>query len=271
MKVRDPPGRLIKVLLLWSLCVGLSVGNVRASELTTFEVDYDNNIFYEDTVIFEVSDEADASWYPLRAASLYLPIEVSWDHERDCLLIEYEALGHAKLRYTREMLASDPEITLVNGTTYCSPRFLCSFLGGRGFVYSGEIYYLAGEIGYSPLIRDGGNTRFRERALTSLYMLELVMPEAYGIVCENLSGGIEYVSPFDSNTPFSAVGYVYPSHKNPTCYIVGNYSGATLSSYIAHEAYHVWQYREYGYTKETDAAEYERRVYNSLREINEEG
>lgn len=161
---------------------------------------------------------------------------------------------------SRDYISKNPEITIQNGITYCSPRFLVSLLDGRGFIYNGEVYYP--DINQDIEIK--GSEIFQHRVSVSLCLLKLKMPEMHDMVLRNLTGGITYVSPFDDSAPTSAVGFVYAHSENPTCYIVGNYTGATLASYIVHEAYHVEQVKTLGYTNEEDAEQIEWEVYWEL-------
>lgn len=247
------------------LCLAILIlmSDSQASDIITVSADYDNDNYIEDTIQLDTPESIDQSWYPLRTASSFLPFEVDWDYKTHELVIRYHALCYTEQRYTKSMIAADPDLILINGTTYCSQHFLCSLLNGTGFIYDEKVYVI-GDYIQSSLIHNNGNVKFDVRVLNSLYMMKLKDPYAYNMVRERLTGGISYIDKFSKDAPFNAVGFVYPTLSNPVCYIVGNCSGATLGSYIAHEAFHVEQVRTLGYTNEDDAKEFEWKTYKNL-------
>ena len=245
-----------------ALCV-----SAMASELALFQTDLDHNIYTITSVQFDVAPRVDQSWYPLWASSLYLPIDVWWDDDCKSVVIHRSDRICVDQYYNAKRLFGNDEIVIVDGVTYCSPRLLSSFVSDISFVEDGRVFCFDGETIRSCLIYDAGNQKFRERILTSLFMAYRRAPGVYDMIIENLSGGFAYINEFDSSAPFGALGFVYPSSDHPICYIVGNHSGSTLLSLIAHESFHVYQYRNIGETFEKDAKSYERAVMNYFSEI----
>lgn len=218
--------------------------------LTLFQADYDNHIFVE-TIVYE-----DLDWLPLRELSNVLPYEVGWDGR----YIWVYANRTWKIDSTRLPY----EVKIVNGVTYCSPRYMQRFLSGIDFRYQGELYVFAGEIGESSLIR--GSESFRVNAITSMYRLKLVSPDTYEMVRECLTGGIESVELDTNVVPLRTLAYVYPHRKKPTAYIIGEPNGSLLVECIVHEAFHVKQYRSGVSLDEKDAKEAGMTIYQQLIE-----
>jgi hypothetical protein len=92
--------------------------------------------------------------------------------------------------------------------------------------------------------------------------MKVATPEAYSVVRECLTGGIESVESCD--LPVWAVAYVYPNKQNPTAYILDELNGSVLSGCIFHEAYHVYQYRHGLGVNETDAKQVEQELIKKL-------
>ena len=94
-------------------------------------------------------------------------------------------------RYKIDNLSSlySDDLIIVNGVTYCSPKFLTIRLPNVSFRYNGEVYYLKGEIETSTLIQ--GDESFRNKVLTTMYNLKLALPEDYSLIRSCLTGGIK--------------------------------------------------------------------------------
>lgn len=159
------------------------------------------------------------------------------------------------------------EMIVKDGVTYCSPRFLASFLSKTGFFYNGEVYCFAGEYVESELINERDSEIFKPQLLTTLYAMKLFMPYEYEFARTYLTGGIKCVAKNKvAAGAEDAVSYIYPSSSKPICYIVnGKNGGRTLTSYIAHEAYHVYQYRTYGINGEYCLEKYGKTIFNKLK------
>ena len=221
-----------------------------ATTLHLFESDYDKDLYLVEQIEFDISSSTLQNWYPLKEASKYLAIEVTWDNKTHEIVInnfplQYVNSNISERRYKSYKLPNSLKIK--DGVTYCSPEFLASLLGGFGFLYNGQIYYFAGENVQSKLINPGASKVFKPYVITSMYEMKLKLPNEYKFARKYLTGGIKCVQTVDSKIPAYAKAYVYPSHTYPCCYIVGDrVMSTTLTSYIGHEAYHVWQYRTNG-------------------------
>lgn len=233
------------------------------SALSLFESDYDKDRWSIEQVTFDIPEDIPEDWLPLRASSGYLPIEVSWDNDkREIIVYSHDLPWKSKSLCTRRYKADNlpPEMIIKDGVTYCSPRLLSSFLEQRGFLYNNEVYYFNGEMRKSKLIKSGNSELFRDKVLTSIYELKLKSPSDYAFIRKYLTGGIVYST--KTNVPNAVSGsfaYIYPTVKNPTCYIVGDTKyGGRLANFIAHEAFHVWQYKNGGMNRidEVEAWEY---------------
>ena len=237
-----------------------------ASTLYAFKSDYDADKYTTTQIHFQTPSSIPQDWYPLKEASNYLHIDISWDNTTREIIIDNFAMQRInsnipEKRYNANKLPSTLKIK--NGITYCSPNFLSNLLYGIGFKYNGEVYYFDGEIVSSELIKSGTSTRFKSNVITSMYQMKLKLPNEYDMLRNCISGGIQYVD--KSSVPVNYVGYVYEYSENPICYIVGDkYVGANLASLIAHEGYHVWQYRNGLDVDENDAKEYERMIEGLL-------
>lgn len=255
---------MLKTLLVSIVCA-VVINNT--SVLNLFQTDYDADLYEVTQVEFNIPNNVPKGWYPLRDISNYLPIEVSWDNNTREIVVVSEHMKHlrpllAERRYKADKLPSS--LVIQNGITYCAPKFLTQSLSGISFIYNNNLYVFNGEAVESKLIKNEGSTRFKEFTLTSMYRLKLVMPDVYKMVQNNLTGGIMYDSNRDK-FPLSAIGYVYPNRKNPVCCMLHDYYyGAELASYIAHEAYHVYQYRKDGISYERDANNFEKEILNTL-------
>lgn len=233
--------------------------------LTLFQTDYDADKYTETTITFDIPDEVPDGWLPLRAASQYLPITVDWDNTTKEIIVKADLYANKlnslkEKRYKIDILCSlySDDLMVVDGVTYCSPRFLTVRLPRVSFRYDGEVYYFKGETETSKLIR--GEDTFRKKVLTNMYNLKLALPEDYKLIRSCLTGGIKQVKPEDADVFANA--YVYPTARKPVAYIVGGeYSDITYL--ISHEAYHVWLERN-ARQSENLAREYGQRVSNEL-------
>lgn len=233
--------------------------------LTIFETDYDADKYTETIITFDIPDKVPEDWLPLRAASQYLPITVDWDNATREIIVKANLYANKlnslkEKRYKIDILCSlySDDLMIVDGVTYCSPRFLTIRLHRASFRYNGEVYYFKGEIETSKLIR--GEDAFRKKVLTNMYNLKLALPEDYKLIRSCLTGGIKQVKPEDADVFANA--YVYPTARKPIAYIVGGeYSDITYL--ISHEAYHVWLARN-ARQSEKLAREYGQRVSNEL-------
>ena len=258
--------QLIIITLL--LCLTLTPCNA----LTIFTTNYDSDQYTESTPSFLIPSDVPEGWFPLRAAAEYLPISVDWDNATREIIVRAD-LYKSKLSLLKEKrykidnlcpLYSD-DLMIVNGVTYCSPKFLTIRLPNVSFRYNGEVYYLKGETETSTLIQ--GDESFRNKVLTTMYNLKLALPEDYSLIRSCLTGGIKQVSPEDADVFANA--YVYPTRRNPVAYIVGG-EYSDIANLIAHEGYHVWLERNEGQS-EKEAKEYGQMISNRLNEMRDKG
>ena len=256
-------------IILFALVLALTAMPCHA--LTIFTTDYDSDQYTESTPSFLIPNEVPEGWLPLRAAAEYLPISVEWDDATREIIVRAD-LYKSKLSFLKEMhykidnlcpLYSD-DLMIVNGVTYCSPKFLTIRLSNVSFRYNGEVYYFKGETKTSTLIQ--GDESFRNKVLTTMYNLKLALPEGYSLIRSCLTGGIKQVSPEDADVFANA--YVYPTHKNPAAYIVGG-EYSDIANLIAHEGYHVWLERNERQS-EREAREYGQMISNRLNEMRDE-
>ena len=257
-------------IILFALVLCLTVTPCNA--LTLFTTDYDSDTYTESTPSFLIPSDVPEGWLPLRAAAEYLPISVDWDDQAREIIVRAD-LYKSKLSLLKEkrykidklnILYSD-DLMIVNGVTYCSPKFLTIRLPNVSFRYNGEVYYLKGETETSTLIQ--GDESFRNKVLTTMYNLKLALPEDYSLIRSCLTGGIKQVSPEDADVFANA--YVYPSRRNPVAYIVGG-EYSDIANLIAHEGYHVWLERNERQS-EKEAREYGQMISNRLNEMRDKG
>lgn len=239
-----------KIFVLCTIFIFAFITTADASTLHTFKSDYDADKYTTTQINFQIQSTIPQNWYPLKAVSVYLPIDVNWDSKTREVIIDNFPLQYVnsnipERRYKSYKLPNSLKIK--DGVTYCSPEFLANLLGGFGFLYNGQIYYFAGENVQSKLINPGASKVFKSYVITSMYEMKLKLPNEYKFARKYLTGGIECIQTVDSKIPAYAKAYVYPSHTYPCCYIVGDkVMSTTLASYIGHEAYHVWQYHTNG-------------------------
>lgn len=250
-----------------------------ASTLHTFKSNYDADKYTTAQINYNIPLKISQDWYPLKDVSKYLPIEVSWDNktrevvirsENSIQLLNYSnSSTKTEKRYKSNKLPSTM-LKIENGVTYCSPKFLTSLLGGVGFMYDGEVYYFDGESVSSRLISPGRSEKFKSNVITSMYQMKVKMPDEYKFVRKCITGGISCVEKgSDKNVPNSALGYTYPSVYKPCCYVVGDkLTGTNLASLIAHESYHVYQYKSGKSVGEDGANKYENMIKQTLISMN---
>lgn len=244
-----------------------------ASNLYLFRSDLNNNEFLVDTVEFDTPYCVDNSWYPLREAAEYLPIDVLWDADtREIIIYRDDDIGCHTMRAATRMncnkiLAFANDVKVVNGVTYCSANFLCQRIRGISFTMNGDLYFYQGDLRNASYISDAGSAVFRPYVNTAMYELYLKCPGDYKFVKEYLPGGIRYINKKD--TPYYyANGYVYASVENPFCYIVGeDKTGATLASIIAHEAMHAYQFNLGIENSESIARQYEKELLRKMTSL----
>lgn len=241
-----------------------------ASDLYVFDADIQHDSFSVEQVSFETPVGVDKSWYPLREASKYLPISVDWDNDTREVVVDSDAVRLirpfcAVQRYgSRRLAAYRDNIKIVDGVTYCSPKFLNQHLDGVGFLYNNSVYCYTGDNQSDAYVKGGNSPRFVSYVNAGLYELYLKSPDDYRMVKDGITGGVQYVSV--ENSPYSnAVGYVYAQSSNPVCYIIGDtHTSTTMASLIAHEAMHIHQEKTGGENTEEIAKQYERQVLYKL-------
>lgn len=182
-----------RLIFFIALCLCLSIP---CHALTLFQANYDSDQYTESTPSFLIPSDVPEGWLPLRAAAEYLPISVEWDNATREIIVRAD-LYKSKLSFLKEKhykidnlcsLYSD-DLMIVNGVTYCSPKFLTIRLPNVSFRYNGEVYYLKGETETSTLIQ--GDDSFRNKVLTTMYNLKLALPEDYSLIRSCLTGGIK--------------------------------------------------------------------------------
>lgn len=221
-----------RLALILTLCLCLSVP---CSALTFFQADYDADEWTTETVY-------EGDWLPLRELSSILPYTVEWK-DRTIFI-------HADKTWTIKPDWYLPEgVKIVDGVTYVTPKYM-KRLVPNSFLFRTGLYVFAGETKRSALVR--GEEDFRREVLTTMYRLRLALPEDYRLIRDCLTGGIEQGAWRDW-MPDGAAAYVYPGRQHPTAYIVADFRWADLTELIAHEAHHVWEYRNSGIDE--DAAE----------------
>lgn len=229
---------MLKALIVSVLCASV-VGS--SSTLNLFQTDYDADAYAVTPITFAIPADVPEGWYPLRAVSEYLPIEVSWDGVNQEVVVVSEAVRQVRpLTAERRFKASrlPPNLCIKRGVTYCSPQFLTGMLPGISFRHEDQVYSFNGESVNSETIQ--GNKRFRSWCLTALYRMKLLLPEDYEFIRNHLKGIV--LDDGYGEFPVSANAYIYL--KKAVCHIMDRTAyGGQLAGYIAHEAYHVWQYK----------------------------
>ena len=232
---------IIMVLLpLTAYCAEINVAYSPVSDVTK--------------ITFETPDSVPDSWIPLRKASDYLPINVSWDADARNIIIDSEA------NQTHEEISIDSvgtenkDLKIVNGSTYCIPQFLSARILGYSFVYNDELWYCDTTFDFDGRVR------------STMLELKIVLPREYAFITEHLTGGIEQSARADEYA-WNVLAYVYPHWERPVCYIIRtSLYGEVLAAVIAHEAWHVYEVRNGTDTGEFGAELYETIVLNLLRQ-----
>lgn len=268
----------IKILFCTALLLCLLSLPSYAATLNLFSSDYDNDKWQVEEITFAQEDAILDEWYPLRAISECLPIDVSWDDAtRDIVVYSHEMaeinIFIAEQRYHADDIPTS-KLKIKDGVTYCSPEFLSKLLPKTGFVYNNEVYCFNGEMVSSKLIKHDDRDTFKASAITSMYELKLKLPNDYAFVRKYLTGGISLVKVnTHKNVPSYAAAYVFPKVKKPVAYIISNSThplygfepyGEYLIELICHEAYHVYLER-IGKQNETNAMKYGREIYHNLQ------
>ena len=253
--------RMITIALV--LC--LTVTPCKA--LTVFQTDYDGDSYTTERVVFDYPSVtcgdsspdkgSQAGWLPLRELAGVLPYSVEWNEQERTVYI-YAGRTHT----IRPDWWLPPDVQIVDGVTYVTPRYLRRVLPGISFLYAGELYVFGGETEPSRLVR--GSADFRAHILTVLYRLRLALPEDYRLIRRCLTGGIQQEETVPGG--LAAAAYIYPAASRPVAYIVADCTGADLAELIAHEAWHVYLYR-HGRQSESGARDYGRRVKQDLLKI----
>lgn len=238
------------------LCTLLLIGflSVPAGAVNMVTADYDKDEWQVEKLFKTTFEGIPEGWIPLRKASEQLPFDVSWDEtRREIVVVSHNKPFLRMSRYKADKLPQ--EFIIKDGVTYCHPRMIAYYLWDLGFLYDGEVYYIAEGSPDSQLIQERGSAVFERKVLSALLEIKLKLPEEYAFIREHLTGGIRYVA--YERVPKSAagaLGYIYPSAKKPVCHIVGDRRHRyILAGTIAHEAHHVWEYRNSGIDE--DAAE----------------
>lgn len=253
------------IIITLSLCLLTTFMVTPCSALTIFETDYDTDKYTETIITFDIPDEVPEGWLPLRAASQYLPITIDWDNVTKEIIVKADLYANKlnslkEKRYKIDILSSlyFEDLMVIDGVTYCSPRFLTTRLPNMSFRYNGEIYYFQGETKTSKLIH--GEDAFRKEVLSTMYNIKLVLPEDYKLIRSCLTGGVRQKIIKSDMVTYNA--YVYPTARKPIAYIV-NWKYSDIAYLIAHEAYHVWLERN---TKQSEklAIEYGQKVSYEL-------
>lgn len=253
--------RIITIALVLALTV------TPCHALTLFQTDYDGDGWETERVEYQAPSsgpaghlppegegKASADWLPLRELAGVLPYSVEWNEQERTVYI-YAGRTHT----IQPDWWLPPDVQIVDGVTYVSPRYLRRVLPGISFLYDGELYVFGGETERSRLVR--GSESFRAHTLTALYRLRLALPEDYRLIRHCLKGGIEQRETVPGGQ--AAAAYIYPAVSRPVAYIVADCKGADLAELIAHEAYHVHLTRR-GRDSEAAAREYGRRVAGLL-------
>lgn len=166
----------------------------------------------------------------LREASSDFGFQTEWDGKYIWVECDYK-----KIMFDPDFLPSG--VKIVNGKTYITENRLNLILDRTSFYHDSELYIL-----------DYNGTTFQKYVLASLFRIKLCDQKVYDIIA-SLLYSIENVGEAKDKT-FGAKAYVYTKSEKPIAYIVGNRYGAELAGLITHEAFHVWQWRNYEITGE---------------------
>ena len=263
--------KMKSIKVVFCITILLCLLSLPSYALNLFYSDYDNDEWEIEEITFAPVDTIPDGWYPLRAVSQYLPISVDWDSVNKQVVVYSDDLlwDSVAMRTRKYHINKLPtEMIIKDGVTYCSPRFLASFLSKTGFFYNGEVYCFAGEYFESELIDERDSKIFKPKLLTTLYAMKLFMPDEYELIRTHLTGGIElvYKNEVPKSLPKGTAAYIHSARKHPTCYIVGDqWSNCFMAEFVAHESYHVYQYRTYNITGEEAPTKYGRKVNDKFK------
>ena len=208
--------RLLAVLticLLITTCIP-----VNSYALCLFQSDYDSDEWTEEKITYDIPEGVNPNWLPLRDVSEHLPITVDWDAATKEIIVKSDLYVNStnllkEKRYQIDMLYCYEDLIVVNGVTYCSPRFLTTRLPHVSFRYNGELYYFKGETKTSKLVH--GEDAFRKEVLTTMYNIKLALPEDYNLIRSCLTGGIRQKIIKSDMVTYNA--YVYPFYNFRNC------------------------------------------------------
>ena len=199
---------------------------------------YISNDVYSDNITaisFDLEDDRiPDGWYPLREISKYLQIYVYWDQESGSIIVESDVLKYSNRNlvyssYTMDDILNRDDMIVLDGVTYCSPRFISNKIFGLGFEYNGSLYFY-----------DINIFTFDGRVEACLFELKIKSPDDFDFIMDRLSGGIEEGTEYTDRS--DVLGYVYYT-SDPVCYIVRtNLFSWSLLRVIVHEAYHIELY-----------------------------
>ena len=194
-----------------------------------------------------------STWLPLVLASEHLPLSVEWDADTRSIVITSDDIATKWPWIATQTIPIDhldeSELTIVNGTTYCSPWFLARYLPGVSFVHDAQLWYCD-----VPLDWDGN-------LYAAMLRLAVVAPNDYAFVVSHLPGGVEVAQ----NIIPGASAYVQAWEDPPVAHIIDtSMYGAELAAVIAHEAWHIHEYRHTTDTGEVGAMQYYHEVLDRL-------
>lgn len=235
---------------IFCVCLLILCLIIPASAITITTSDYDNNIWNTEQVQFENPAEIPSDWFPLRKLTEYIPtLEVEWLSEEKQIQL-YNADSYWPFVSYYDIYHLPNGMKILNGVTYCSPNFLMTQLGSRGFVYNNEIYCYVGEnVVSQKIICD--KDEFRHKIISVLYQISVISPDTYDLIREYMTGGVEVITKADIPSYLSqgVVGFIRPGEFNPVCKLVHcsyNLQRGNLASTLTHEAYHVYQWKNEG-------------------------
>ena len=246
--------RYIKHLCAICCAVLFLCGTASGTTMHVLDLENDTYEWFE----YDLPDEVDQTWLPLREATTRLPCTVSWMADEKKLYFSSDPMLHRWPALAAEVIPTDAqtlsvkELQIVGGVTYCSPWFLSNRMPAVSFVHDGELWYLQSDYEFESYIR------------SALFMLQMIAPTEYLFIMNNLPGGVQ-VAPVEDAPITTARAFVYPHSKKPICYIVDtSMYGAELASVIAHEAWHVYEAKGGINTGELGANMFRQYVYDLL-------
>ena len=247
MNVKNKLLRTIKTIMLFFVMCTLLAATAHCAEINIIN----DSKPEKEVILLKTPKQLHNSWIPLRKASGYLPIKVYWNKIHRNIVICSE-VNKTCDEISVDNLGSD--LKIIKGTTYCTPQFLASRLLGVSFVYNDMLWYCDTTFNFEGHVK----TVMRE--------LQIILPNEYKFITDLLSGGIK-VSLRKEDYDDNVFGYVYPYWENPVCYVVNtSLYGNALMGIIAHEAYHVYEFRIGSSTGEFGAEMYAAYVLNLLRQ-----